>query len=158
MKPRSVISTFLLACAIVGAPLSLVNASPASTTAWQGEQPGGTDALRQGRRLLKQGRADQALPLLESALRSFTASGAVRGQAATHDALGDLYSRQGQHRTALTNYQKAYELFGAAGNKPGSVIAKRVVGIGDEDFNANLMLTIAWATSRSRARPTRGCA
>ncbi|HEY1403857.1 MAG TPA: CHAT domain-containing protein [Pyrinomonadaceae bacterium] len=144
MKPRTIILTFLLATAVVAAPLGFVVASPATraaTLTTQGQQPGaGTDALRQGRRLLKQGRADQALPLLESALRSFNAAGAVRGQAATHDALGDLYSRQGQQRTALTNYQKAYELFQAAGNKPGSIIAKRVVGIGDEEFNANLML------------------
>ncbi|HYG11202.1 MAG TPA: tetratricopeptide repeat protein, partial [Pyrinomonadaceae bacterium] len=141
MKFRTTISTFLLACAVVAAPLNFAVASPSKTPAMQGAQPagGGTEALRQARRLLKQGRADQALPLLESALRSFNASGAVRGQAATHDALGDLYSRQGQHRTALTNYQKAHELFKAAGNKPGAVIARRV-GIGDEEFNANLML------------------
>ncbi|HEV2802310.1 MAG TPA: CHAT domain-containing protein [Pyrinomonadaceae bacterium] len=143
MKPRTVISTFLLACALVCAPLNFVMPPALARTATtQGEQAGagGTDALRQGRKLLKQGRADQALPLLESALRSFTAAGAVRGQAATHDALGDLYSRQGQHRTALANYQKAHELFQAAGSKPGSLLVKRVVGIGDEEFNANLML------------------
>jgi CHAT domain-containing protein len=138
MKSRSIVLTFLLACAVVAAPFGFAAASSAVA---QGEQPGaGLEALRQGRKLLKQGRADQALPLLESALKSFNASGAVRGQAATHDALGDLYSRQGQHRTALVNYRKAYELFQAAGNRPGSLIAKRVVGIGDEDFNANLML------------------
>ncbi|HEV2881692.1 MAG TPA: CHAT domain-containing tetratricopeptide repeat protein [Pyrinomonadaceae bacterium] len=141
MKFRSITLTFLIACAVVAPPFNFAVASPRAAHAAQGEQPGaGMDALRQGRRLLKQGRADQALPLLESALRSFNASGAVRGQAATHDALGDLYSRQGQHRTALLNYQKAHELFQAAGNKPGSIIAKRVVGIGDEEFNANLML------------------
>ncbi|MDQ1592543.1 MAG: hypothetical protein QOG71_3170 [Pyrinomonadaceae bacterium] len=145
MKPRSICLTFLLACAVVAAPLNTVAAAAPAVVvepaASQGEQPGGgMESLRQGRKLLKQGRADQALPLLESALRSFNASGSVRGQAATHDALGDLYSRQGQHRTALSNYQKAYELFQQAGNKPGSIIAKRVVGIGDEDFNANLML------------------
>ncbi|MCA1567816.1 MAG: CHAT domain-containing protein [Acidobacteria bacterium] len=141
MKPRSIILTFLIACTVVASPLNFAAASPRVMNAAQGEQPGaGTDALRQGRKLLKQGRADQALPLLESALRSFSASGSARGQAATHDALGDLYSRQGQHRIALVNYHKAHELFQAAGNKPGSLIAKRVVGIGDADFNANLML------------------
>ncbi|HEX8636335.1 MAG TPA: CHAT domain-containing tetratricopeptide repeat protein [Pyrinomonadaceae bacterium] len=149
MNPRTIILTWLLACAVVASPPGLAAASafapastPASTPATpQGERPGaGVEALRQGRRLLKQGRADQALPLLESALKSFNAAGAARGQAATHDALGDLYSRQGQHRTALANYRQAYELFQTAGNRPGSLIAKRVVGIGDEDFNANLML------------------
>ncbi|HEY9405743.1 MAG TPA: CHAT domain-containing protein [Pyrinomonadaceae bacterium] len=144
MNPRTIVFTFLLASTLVASPLGFIPASSvtrASARATQSEQPGGgVEALRQGRRLLKQGRADQALPLLESALRSFNASGSVRGQAATHDALGDLYSRQGQHRTALVNYRKAHELFGTAGNKPGSIIARRVVGIGDEDFNANLML------------------
>ena len=146
MKSRNIILSCLMVCAVAASPLIPVIASAAAAGASmppaQGvEQPGaGMDALRQGRRLLKQGRADQALPLLESALRSFNASGATRGQAATHDALGDLYARQGQHRTALTNYQKAHELFQAAGNRPGSIIAKRIVGIGDEDFNANLML------------------
>ncbi|HEX9918990.1 MAG TPA: tetratricopeptide repeat protein, partial [Pyrinomonadaceae bacterium] len=131
----------LIACAVITSPLSFATASPRAVKATQGGQPGtGVEALRQGRRLLKQGRADQALPLLESALRSFNASGSARGQAATHDALGDLYSRQGQHRTALSNYRKAHELFLAAGNKPGSIIARRVVGVGDEEFNANLML------------------
>jgi CHAT domain-containing protein len=135
--------TFLIACAVVGSPLGFAAAPPRVTPATQGGQPAvgaGVEALRQGRKLLKVGRADQALPLLESALASFNASGSARGQAAAHDALGDLYSRQGQHRIALTNYQKAHELFQAAGNQPGSIIVKRVVGIGDEDFNANLML------------------
>jgi CHAT domain-containing protein len=87
---------------------------------------------------LKQGKADLALPLLESALKTFTASGAVRGQAAAHDALGDLYSRQGQHGTALTFYQKAHEEFQLASTR--ATIVKRVTGIGDEEFNTNLML------------------
>jgi CHAT domain-containing protein len=150
MKSRSIILTFILACAVVAAPFNraVVAAPAASPRATlspppQGEQPaagGGMESLRQGRKWLKQGRADQALPLLESALRSFSAAGAVRGQAASHDALGDLYSRQGQHRTALSNYQKAHELFQQAASRPGSIIARRVVGIGDEEFNANLML------------------
>ncbi|HZH29957.1 MAG TPA: CHAT domain-containing tetratricopeptide repeat protein [Pyrinomonadaceae bacterium] len=146
MKPRTNILTLLFVCGLVAAPLSQVSASTLARAAKPAMQDGtsqtgaGMDALRQGRKLLKQGRADQALPLLESALRSFTAAGSGRGQAATHDALGDLYSRQGQHRTALSNYQKAHELFQTAANKPGSIIVRRVVGIGDEEFNANLML------------------
>ena len=146
MKRRTPVLTFILTCAVAAAPLSLPNPSSAAATAareGQSEQPSGgqgVEALRQGRRLLKQGKADQALPLLETALKSFTVANAVRGQAATHDALGDLYSRQGQHRTALSHYQKAREGFQAAGNSAQSVIAKRVVGVGDEEFNANLML------------------
>ena len=149
MKSRTVIWTLLLASALVVTPFNATVAAStfarvatlATPPPQQGEQPGGgVEALRQGRKLLKQGRADQALPLLESALRSFTAAGTGRGQAAAHDALGDLYSRQGQHRTALDNYRKAHELFQTAASKPGSVIVRRVVGIGDEEFNANLML------------------
>jgi CHAT domain-containing protein len=141
MKSRRIVLTCLVICVVVASPLGFASASLSITHATQGGQPGaGVEELRQGRRLLKQGRADQALPLLESALRSFTTAGAVRGQAATHDALGDLYSRQGQHGAALANYRKAHELFQAAGNKAGSAIVKRVVGVGDEEFNANLML------------------
>jgi CHAT domain-containing protein len=142
MKLLTIIFAFLFAGDAIVSPHNLAVVSYAGAPATvQGAQPGaGMEALRQGRRLLKQGRADQALPLLESALRSFNAGGLVRGQAATHDALGDLYSRQGQHRTALSNYRKAHELFQTAGNRPGSIIARRVVGIGDEEFNTNLML------------------
>ena len=143
MESRS----FLLAGALVGsvvlAPFNFAVSSTA-TRAAQGAQPqaaampAGTEALRQGRKLLKQGKAAEALPLLESALKTFTAASAVRGQAATHDALGDLYSRQGQHGTALTFYQKAHEGFQQASTR--ATIVKRVTGIGDEEFNTNLML------------------
>jgi len=145
MKTRTLISTFVMACAVVASPLSFVVSIPAARSATltiQGGPSGaqGVEALRQGRKLLKQGKADQALPLLETALKSFTAANAVRGQAATHDALGDLYSRQGQHRTALGHYQKAHELFQQAANSGEATLIKRVVGVGDEEFNANLML------------------
>jgi len=146
MKPRTLISTFVVACAVVVSPLNSVVSTPAARAATltvQGGQPSGAqgaDALRQGRKLLKQGKADQALPLLETALKNFTAANAVRGQAATNDALGDLYSRQGQHRTALGHYQKAHELFQQAASSGGASLVKRAVGVGDEEFNANLML------------------
>src|SRR4051794_2858347 len=48
-------------------------------------------SLSRGRTLLKQGHADQALPLLESALTGFTSTNNARGIAAAQDALGDLY-------------------------------------------------------------------
>ncbi|HEY0099086.1 MAG TPA: CHAT domain-containing tetratricopeptide repeat protein [Pyrinomonadaceae bacterium] len=144
MKSRRLIVLVLLTCCVSGAPFSFVVSSSTARTAATGASPGapqaatGTEALRQGRRLLKAGKADQALPLLESALRTFTAGNAVRGQAATHDALGDLYSRQGQHATALVHYQKAHEGFRQASSR--AAIVKRVTGIGDEEFNTNLML------------------
>ena len=144
MKSRRLILSVVLACSVVvsssGSNVASARARAATRATLNGQTPAptATEALRQGRRLLKQGRADQALPLLESALRSFTAGNAVRGQAATHDALGDLYSRQGQHSTALMHYQRAYEQFQLAGNRTD--IVKRVTGIGDEEFNMNLML------------------
>ncbi|HYP00875.1 MAG TPA: tetratricopeptide repeat protein, partial [Pyrinomonadaceae bacterium] len=148
MKPRIIVLSIVISCALVASPYSSAviastsSAAPAGAElASQSEQTGGgtgIEALRQGRKLLKQGKADQALPLLQSALKSFTDAGAVRGQAATNDALGDLYSRQGQHRTALAHYQKAHEGFQQASGK--AAIVKRVTGVGDEEFNANLML------------------
>ena len=145
MKSPAVILTFALVCAVAVSTHSFIVSSSTTHAATHAAQQGaqssgaaGIESLRQGRKLLKQGKADQALPLLESALKTFNAANAVRGQAATHDALGDLYSRQGQHRTALTHYQQAHELFQQATGK--AVIVKRVTGIGDEEFNANLML------------------
>ncbi|HLL72345.1 MAG TPA: CHAT domain-containing protein [Pyrinomonadaceae bacterium] len=148
MKPRIIVLSFIISCSLIALPygsavVSSSSAAPRAVAASQGQQPQGgaaTEALRKGRKLLKQGKADQALPLLQSALKSFTDSGSVRGQAATNDALGDLYARQGQHRTALAHYQKAHEGFQAASNKPGALLVKRVAGVGDEEFNANLML------------------
>src|SRR5437867_1120260 len=48
-------------------------------------------SLSRGRALLKQGHADQALGLLETALNLYTQANNQRGIAAASDALGDLY-------------------------------------------------------------------
>src|SRR5436190_24022262 len=45
------------------------------------------EALRQGRALLRRGKADQALPLLETALKLATEANRPREIAAAHDAL-----------------------------------------------------------------------
>src|SRR5204863_10218936 len=66
-------------------------------------------ALHEGRRLLKRGRADQALIQLRNALNLYTAAKNSSGVAATHNELGDLYLRQGQYPVALDNYQKALD-------------------------------------------------
>src|SRR5437867_10998668 len=68
-------------------------------------------ALSQGRAMLKQGHADQALGYLETALNAYTQSSNSRGIAASEDALGDLYMIQGQYKVALDHYQKAYQAF-----------------------------------------------
>src|SRR5215210_1981592 len=94
-------------------------------------------ALRQGRALLKRGKADQALPLLEEALKLATEAKRPREEAAAHDALGELYARQGQYEIALTHYQKAREGFQAAAAQESAVT--RVVGISDNSYNSDLM-------------------
>src|SRR5436190_16883646 len=116
-------------------------------------------SLSRGRALLKQGHADQALPLLESALKSYTQANNARGIAASEDALGDLYLVQGQYKVALDHYQKAYQSFNAgrsgdAANQAGANTAAGLTGsstasaatqtagtaAADNGFNANLML------------------
>lgn len=66
-------------------------------------------ALQEGRRLLKRGKADQALGRLQTALNLYTAAKNRKGIAAAHNELGDLYLRQGQTKTALEHYQQAYD-------------------------------------------------
>src|SRR6266542_5656862 len=61
--------------------------------------PAGT-ALQKGKRLLKRGRADQALIQLQNALNLYTASKNNRGMAKAHNEIGDLYVRQGQFQVA----------------------------------------------------------
>ncbi|MBA3322750.1 MAG: CHAT domain-containing protein [Pyrinomonadaceae bacterium] len=98
----------------------------------------GADALRQGRALLKRGKTDQALPLLETALKSAKDSGAPRPQAAAFDALGDLYALLGLYPVALKHYESAHENFAAADQKEG--VLKKAAGLSGNKFNADLML------------------
>lgn len=114
-------------------------------------------ALSSGRKLLKQGHADQALSYLQNARSLYTQANNQRGIAAARDALGDLYMVQGQYQVALDHYQKAYEAFAAASNKDQKTqdTAKAVASqagsttkaatetaasTADNGFNANLML------------------
>ncbi|MBC7910127.1 MAG: CHAT domain-containing protein, partial [Pyrinomonadaceae bacterium] len=120
---------YFLSCAIIAAGLAPIalNAQtpkPASPTAAAPQEGAGKAALKQGRALLKRGNAEQALGHLEQALKLYTTANDAKGIAASRDALGDLYSRQGQHNVALTHYQKANESFVAA----------------NDTYNANLML------------------
>lgn len=66
-------------------------------------------ALNEGRRLLKRGKADQALGQLQTALNLYTTANNRKGIAAAHNELGDLYLRQGQNKTALAHYQQAHD-------------------------------------------------
>src|SRR5688500_2469283 len=107
-------------------------------------------ALREGRRLLKRGQADKALIQLRNALDLYTAAKNNSGMAATHNELGDLYMRQGQYPVALEHYQKALDGFlvsdprkeavNAAAISAVAPAAAPVAAIGDDKYNANLML------------------
>ncbi|MFL6230797.1 MAG: CHAT domain-containing protein [Pyrinomonadaceae bacterium] len=68
-------------------------------------------ALDQGKAQLRRNHADQALPLLQNALALFTQAGDAAGAAAARDQIGDIYQRYGQYRTALDNYQGAFDTF-----------------------------------------------
>ncbi len=116
------------------------------------------NALQEGRRLLKRGKADQALGRLQTALSLYTATNNRKGIAAAHNELGDLYLRQGQNKTALDHYQQAYDaLTGALGqeqkNAAAAGTAARMVpsakageavdtaaSASDTGFNAQLLL------------------
>jgi CHAT domain-containing protein len=120
-------------------------------------QTDASTSLSRGRSLLKQGHADQALSLLQSALSSFTQSNDARGIAAAEDALGDLYLIQGQYKVALEHYRSAYQSFTVAAGKDqtnataANSVASRAGSTAsaatqtaestlDNGFNANLML------------------
>ena len=126
-------------------------------------------ALQQGRQLFKRGHADQALGYLETALQLYTAGKNKRGEAAAHNELGDLYLRQGQDKTALDHYQKAYEALsgvrvqeqtneaaaGSAASRVGSnagVVAETAASASDTSFNANLILAKIGATNSRMGR------
>ena len=122
-----------------------------------GLQTNPSTSLSRGRSLLKQGHADQALPLLESALASFKQTNNARGIAAAEDALGDLYLIQGQYKVALDHYRSAYQSFVVASGKDqtsaaaantvasragstASAATETAASAVDNGFNANLML------------------
>src|SRR4051794_24346031 len=112
-------------------------------------------ALHEGRRLLKRGQADKALIQLRSALNLYTTAKNNSGMAAAHNELGDLYLRQGQYAIALEHYQKAFDGFfagdpnkqavtsgvaSAAAPAAVTTAASAAASIGDDKYNANLML------------------
>ena len=124
-----------------------------SVYAQQSDQAG--TALHEGRRLLKRGQADKALIQLKNALNLYTAAKNNSGMAAAHNELGDLYLRQGQYQVALDHYQKAFDGFIAGDPKKDAVTsgvasaaapaavttaASAAAAVGDDRYNANLML------------------
>jgi CHAT domain-containing protein/tetratricopeptide (TPR) repeat protein len=145
MKPKSKSLVYLLSLALIstiipGHSIALgadsTTSIAAEPTAQQAGQP--AQALKQGRILLKRGKADLALVQLQNALNGFKAAGNSKGVAAANDALGDLYVRQGQYNVALQYYQSAHDAFGAATGQQGAL--ETTFGMPDNEFNANLML------------------
>ena len=132
--------------------LSLLLGMQGSITAGSNEYTQQADsassALREGRRLLKSGKADQALGKLQTALQLYTAAKNHSGIAAVHNELGDLYLRQGQYQVALDHYKKALDGFVGANKQQEQVTAAAALAdsrlaqanIADDKFNANLML------------------
>ena len=152
------VSTALLI--VIGAIACLFSTRPIAARNFDNPVALQTDpstSLARGRALLKQGHADQALPLLESALNSFTQTNDARGIAAAQDALGDLYMIQGQYKVALDHYRSAYQSFVVASGKDqtsssaanniasragstASAATETAASTLDNGFNANLML------------------
>ena len=115
-------------------------------------------ALREGRRLLKRGKSDQALGQLQTALSLYTAAKNRKGIAAAQNELGDLYLRQGQNKTALNHYKLAYDALSgvvvqeqkntAAAETAASIVPSNKAGqavdtaasASDTSFNAKLLL------------------
>src|SRR6267143_1733687 len=99
MKIRNLISLSVIAG-------SLTLLSPQLFSVAAGPPPGNTAepqadpaaSLSRGRALLKQGHADQALGLLETAQKLYTQANNFRGIAASEDALGNLFMIQGQYK------------------------------------------------------------
>src|ERR1043166_9147158 len=136
VKSIGVAFCMALVAALLHAPVAVpVRANSAATLVQQTDNA--SSALHEGRRLLKRGRADPALIQLRNALNLYTAAKNSSGVAAAHNELGDLYLRQGQYQVALDNYQKALDGFLNFEKKD---VAAAAVGLGDDKFNANLML------------------
>jgi CHAT domain-containing protein/tetratricopeptide (TPR) repeat protein len=114
-------------------------------------------ALKEGRRLLKRGKADQALGQLQTALALYATAKNNHGIAAAEKELGDLYLRQGQDKTALDHYQKAYQALTGALTKEqqeaaatgsaarlvdskAATAADTAASVKDTGFNSQLLL------------------
>ena len=137
----------VVACSLCSANLSVIaNNKHELVTPQQSDSA--SAALHEGRRLLKRGKADQALGKLQMALQLYTSAKNNSGMAAAHNELGDLYLRQGQYQVALDHYTKALGGFVGANREQERVTAAAAMAdsrlananVADDKFNANLML------------------
>jgi CHAT domain-containing protein/tetratricopeptide (TPR) repeat protein len=118
----------------------------------QKDQSQAVQSLRQGRLMLRRGQANQALGLLQTALKQFKEAKNSKGEAAANDALGDLYVRQGQYSIALGYYTSAHEAFKAAVQQQNA--AETIFGVPDNEYNAALMLAKAGDTNFRMGKTT----
>jgi CHAT domain-containing protein/tetratricopeptide (TPR) repeat protein len=158
-KARKLIVILVTVGLLVGiASGGLVNKAAANSVAGPPQADSAGTELQEGRRILKRGRADQALGHLQTALNLYTAAKNRKGIAAAQNELGDLYLRQGQSKTALNHYQDAYTaLTGAlaqeqkttqaAGAAAGMIPSNRAgeavdtaASVSDTGFNSQLLL------------------
>jgi CHAT domain-containing protein len=106
-------SVLLPAFIITSLPARAVYSVPFTKTLGQAESQARA-ALSQGKAFLRRNRADQARGYLETALSLFSQTGDKSGEAAVHDALGDIYIRYAQYGVALRHYQNSYAAFSAS--------------------------------------------
>src|SRR6266478_4331561 len=83
-------------------------------------------ALEEGKSLLRRYQADQAYKFLQTALDLFTRSGDKEGVASANDAIGDLYTLNGQNDAAIKFYRTALDNFRQTGDIANSnaILAK----------------------------------
>ncbi len=122
MSERFNLSLFavVFACLLALAPLSPEVTSAASPDATKTEAA--RRVLAEGTALLRRNRTDQALPLLENALRLSTDANDRSGLAAASDALGDIYLRHGQYTIAIEHFRRAAEAFLAQREKANAAL------------------------------------
>lgn len=127
----SVSSCFIIVC------ISLVFSSPGNTprvalseSSVLDQRPGtpqtnspsknlrqASETLNKAKELLRHHRPEQALNALNTSLQLFKQTGDPKGEAAVHDALGDLYVFYGQNSLAIGEYQSAQRMFRAANER-----------------------------------------
>ena len=133
---------------LVAGSLCSANVSLIGNSVFAQQTDSASAALHEGRRLLKRGKADQALGKLQTALQLYTNAKNRGGMAAAHNELGDLYLRQGQYQVALDHYKKALDGFVRADKQNEQMASAAALAdsrlananIADDKFNANLML------------------
>ncbi|MGH9943425.1 MAG: tetratricopeptide repeat protein, partial [Pyrinomonadaceae bacterium] len=117
------VTAFLILSIIPPTPAAATVAPSAETDVKQADA-----ALLQGRGFLRRNRADQALPLFESALEMYTRANSRPGIAAAEESLGDIYTRQGQYEEAITRYRSALSGARALGDLPRANLLLAKIG------------------------------